>query len=144
MDYRKGSIGRVFAVRIDHEEDVLAELSGLAAKENIKSAFFVMLGAMGNADLVTGPKDKVVPPAIVWSKFDDVREIIGAGNIFWENEAPKIHLHGAAGSSKGMTMGCIRKAAQAFMVVEVFIVEMDIAVKRVYDEKIGFSPITFG
>jgi len=42
-----------------------------------------------------------------------------------------------------MTMGCIRKTAQAFMVVEVFIVEMDIAVKRIYDENIGFSPITF-
>jgi len=143
MDYRKGSIGRVFAVRVDHGEDVLSELSGLAIKENIKSAFFIMLGAMGSADLVTGPKEKVVPPKIVWSKFDDVREIIGAGNIFWENGTPKIHLHGAAGSSKGMTMGCIRKAAQAFMVVEVFIVEMEIAVKRIYDENIGFSPMTF-
>jgi len=138
MDYRKGSIGRVFAVRVDHGEDVLAELSGLAIKENIKSAFFIMLGAMGSADLVTGPKDKVVPPTIVWSKFEDVREIIGAGNIFRENGAPKIHLHGAAGSSKGMTMGCIRKTAQAFMVVEVFIVEMDIAAERVYDEKSDF------
>ena len=143
MDYRKGSVGRVFSVRIDHGEDVLEGLSVLAIMEDIKSAFFIMLGAMGSADLVTGPKDKVVPPDIVWSKFDDVREIIGAGNIFWENGAPKIHLHGAAGSSKGITMGCIRKAAQAFMVVEIFIVEMDIAAKRVYDEKIGFSPMTF-
>lgn len=143
MDYRKGSIGRVFAVRIDHGEDVLAELSGLALKEDIRSAFFMMLGAMGRADLVTGPKDKVVPPSIVWSKFDDAREILGAGNIFWENGAPKIHLHAAAGSSKGMTMGCIRKAAEAFMVLEVFIVEMDIVAERVHDEKIGFSPMTF-
>jgi len=38
-----------------------------------------MLGAMGSADLVTGPKDKVVPPTTVWSKFDDAREILGAG-----------------------------------------------------------------
>lgn len=143
MDYRKGSIGRVFAVRIDHGEDVLVGLSGLALKEDIRSAFFMMLGAMGRADLVTGPKDKVVPPSIVWSKFDDAREILGAGNIFWENGAPKIHLHGAAGSSKGMTMGCIRKAAEAFMVLEVFIVEMDIVAERVHDEKIGFSPMTF-
>lgn len=143
MDYRKGSIGRIFAVRIDHGEDVLGELSGLAVKEEIRSAFFIMLGAMGSADLVTGPKDKVVPPTIVWSKFDDAREILGAGDIFWENGAPKIHLHGAAGSSRGITMGCIRKAAQAFMVLEVFIVEMDIAARRVFNEKIGFSPMTF-
>lgn len=143
MDYRKGSIGRIFAVRIDHGEDVLAELSGLAVKEEIRSAFFIMLGAMGSADLVTGPKEKVVPPTIVWSKFDDAREILGAGDIFWENGAPKIHLHGAAGSSKGITMGCIRKAAQAFMVLEIFIIEMDIAARRVFNEKIGFSPMTF-
>lgn len=106
MDYRKGSMARVFAVRIDHGEDVIAELCGLARKEEIKSAFFIMLGAMGNAELVTGPREKVVPPTTVWSKFDDVREVIGAGSIFRENGEPKIHLHGAAGSGKGMIMGC--------------------------------------
>lgn len=143
MDYRKGTIERVFAVRVDHGEDVLAKLSGLAVKENIRSAFFIMLGAMGSADFVTGPKDNVVPPTVVWSKFNDAREIIGAGNIFWEKGSPKIHIHGVAGNSKGINMGCIRKAAQAFMVVEVFIVEMDIAAERVFDEKIGFSPMTF-
>lgn len=143
MDYRTGSIGRVFAVRIDHGEDVLSELSGLASKENIISAFFIMLGALGGAELVTGPKERSVPPTIVWSKFDDGREIIAAGNIFRENGAPKLHVHGVAGSSRGMTMGCIRKAAQSFMVVEVFIMETDIKAERIRDEKIGFSPITF-
>ncbi|MFA4934408.1 MAG: DUF296 domain-containing protein [Candidatus Methanoperedens sp.] len=143
MDYRKGSIGRVFAVRIDHGDDVIAEISGLALKEGIRSAFFIMLGAVGSAELVTGPKEKVVPPTTVWSSFADAREIIGAGNIFWENDAPKIHLHGAAGSSKGMTMGCFRKKAEAFMVVEVFIIEMDIAAERVFDEKMGASMIRF-
>jgi len=29
------------------------------------------------------------------------------------------------------------------MVLEVFIVEMDIAARRVFNEKIGFSPMTF-
>ncbi len=143
MDYRKGSIGRVFAVRIDHGEDVIAGLSGLALKEDIRSAFFIMLGAAGSAELVTGPMEKVVPPTTVWYKFDDAREIIGAGNIFWENSAPKIHLHGAAGSSRGMVMGCFRKKAEAFMVVEVFIMEMDITAERVFDEKMGASPIRF-
>ncbi len=143
MDYRKGSVRRVFAVRIDHGEDVIDELCGLALKEDISSAFFIMLGAMGSAELVTGPKEKIVPPVTVWSKFDDAREVIGAGNIFRENGAPKVHLHGAAGSGRGMIMGCIRKKALAFMVVEIFIVEMDIQAERVFDEKIGFSPMRF-
>ncbi|MCX9012033.1 MAG: DUF296 domain-containing protein [Candidatus Methanoperedens sp.] len=143
MDYRKGSLGRVFIARVDHGEDLLAELSALALKEDIRSAFFIMLGAMGEAKLVTGPKKKSVPPEVVWSAFDDVREVIGAGNIFYENGAPKIHLHAAAGSSKGLTMGCIRKKAESFMVLEIFILEMDIPAERVFNEKIGFSPITF-
>ncbi len=29
MDYRTGSIGRIFAVRIDHGEDVIAEICKL-------------------------------------------------------------------------------------------------------------------
>lgn len=143
MDYRKGSVRRVFAVRVDHGEDVIDELCGLALKEDISSAFFIMLGAMGSAELVTGPKEKVVPPVTVWSAFNDAREVVGAGNIFRENGSPKIHLHGAAGSGKGIVMGCIRKKAQAFMVVEIFIVEMDIQAERVFDEKIGFSPMRF-
>lgn len=144
MDYRKGLIKRVFAVRVDHSEDVIAGLSALALKEDIKSAFFIMLGAMGDAELVTGPKEKVVPPTTVWAAFNDAREIIGAGSIFWEKGKPKIHLHGAAGSSRGMVMGCFREKAQAFMVVEIFIVEMDITAEKVFDEKIGASLIRFG
>ncbi len=143
MDYRKGSIKRVFVVRVDHGEDLLEELTGLVLKESIKSAFFTILGAIGEAKLVTGSEEKSVPPEIVWSAFDDVREVLGAGNIFWEKGAPKIHLHVAAGSSKGLTMGCIRKKAEAFMVLEIFMIETDISAERIVNEKIGFSPITF-
>ncbi|MDO8724770.1 MAG: DUF296 domain-containing protein [Candidatus Methanoperedens sp.] len=143
MDYRKGSIERIFIARIDHGEDLLKELNGLAAREDIKSAFFIILGAAGKAQLVTGPEEKSVPPVTVWSTFDDVREIVGAGNIFLENGAPKIHLHAVAGSNRGLTMGCIRKEAEAFMVLEVFIIETDIKAERVVNEKMGFSPITF-
>ncbi len=143
MDYRKGSIERIFVARIDHGEDLLKELNRLAVREDIRSAFFMILGAAGKAQLVTGPKEKSVPPVTVWSAFDDVREIVGAGNIFLENGAPKIHLHAVAGSSRGLTMGCIRKEAEAFMVLEVFIIETDIKAERVVNEKMGFSPITF-
>ena len=143
MDYRKGSIGRLFVVRIDHGEDLLGELTGLAVKEDIKAGYFIMLGAMGGAELVTGPKEKVVPPTPIWHGFDDAREVIGVGNIFRENGKPKIHLHGAVGNSENLTMGCIRKKTEVFMVVEVMIMEIDIAAERINDEVVGYSPITF-
>src|SRR4030065_2386548 len=104
MDYRKGSIERIFVARIDHGEDLLKEVNGLAAREDIRSAFFMIIGAAGKAQLVTGPKEKSLPPVTVWSAFDDVREIVGAGNIFLENGAPKIHLQTVAGSTRGLTL----------------------------------------
>ncbi|MBE0521604.1 MAG: DUF296 domain-containing protein [Candidatus Methanoperedenaceae archaeon] len=143
MDYRKGSIGRLFVVRIDHGEDLLGELTGLAARENIKSGFFIMLGAMGGAELVTGPEEKVVPPIPVWYGFDDAREVVGVGNIFRENGKPKIHLHGALGDSENLALGCIRKKTEVFMVVEVMIIEVDIAAERIINEAAGYSPVTF-
>ncbi len=143
MDYRKGSIGRVFIARVDHGEDLLAELSSLALKEKIKSAFFIILGGLEKVEFVTGPKESVVPPVEIWSGFDDGHQMVGAGNIFWENDTPKIHLHGVTGDTKEIAMGCIRKTARTFMYLDVFIIETDIPVKRVFDKKIGASPIRF-
>ncbi len=144
MQYEKGSIGRVFAVRIDHGEDLLSELSKLARNEGIESAFFVLLGAASDAELVIGPKEKSVPPETVWTSFDDAREMIGVGNIVRENGEPRIHLHASAGNSSGMLMGCIRKRAKAFMVLEVMVLELaGFSASREYNEKIGFWPFTF-
>jgi uncharacterized protein len=143
MDYRKGSIGRIFIARVDHGEDLLAELSSLALKEEIVSAFFIILGGLEKAEFVTGPKESVVPPVEIWSAFGDGHQIVGAGNIFWENGTPKIHLHGVTGSTKEITMGCIRKTASTFMYLDVFIIETDILAKRVFDKNLGASPIRF-
>ncbi len=45
MDYKVGSIGRVFIARIDHDEDLLDELVKLARSEEIKQAFFMLIWA---------------------------------------------------------------------------------------------------
>ena len=112
MDYRKGSIGRVFAVRIDHGEDVLGELSGLARQRGYKVCLFYDAGGNGKSRPRYRAKRQGCSTNNCVVKIRRCHEkSLGAGNIFWENGAPKIHLHGAAGSSKGMTMGCIRKAA---------------------------------
>lgn len=42
MKYEKGSAGRVFVVKLEHGDDFLAEIKGLAAKESIRSATFFM------------------------------------------------------------------------------------------------------
>ena len=144
MEYTKGSIGRVFTVRVDHGDDLLYELENLAEKEDIRSAVFVLLGAVREANLVVGPKENKVPPETQWVNLNDVHEVIGVGNIFYENDKPKIHLHSAAGRGTAPVVGCLRGKSEIFMVVEVFILEITgISASRLFDAAKGFAPITF-
>lgn len=144
MEYAKGNIGRVFTVRIDNRENLIEELEKIAKYEKIRSAVFVLLGAVGDANLVTGPMEKSIPPEPVWAKLDKPSEIMGIGNIFFENEKPKVHLHTSAGNRDDVKVGCLRGENETFMVVEVFIMELsNISAARMFDNSKGFSPINF-
>lgn len=144
MEYTKGTIGRVFVARVDHGDDLIAELEKLAKFENIESAMFILLGAVKKAKLVTGPKENIIPPEIMWTEYNDVHEVVGIGNIFPENGNPKIHLHTAAGRGECVKVGCMRGDSETFMVLEVFILEINgISASRVFDNARGFAPVQF-
>ncbi|MBP1909808.1 PPC domain-containing DNA-binding protein [Methanolobus bombayensis] len=146
MEYSQGNIGRVFTVRLDQGDDILKELEGLAVSEDIRSAMFMMLGAVKEANLVVGPKENIVPPDPQWSRLRDVHELIGIGNIFREygTGKPKIHLHSAAGRGESTKTGCLRESSEVFMVVEIFIMEISgISASRIFDPDRGFAPVSF-
>ncbi|MEL4306360.1 PPC domain-containing DNA-binding protein [Methanococcoides sp. LMO-2] len=144
MEYSKGNIGRVFTVRIDTGEDLLEELEGLAEKEQITSAAFILLGAVSKANLVVGPKENAIPPEPMWANYSEPHEVIGIGNIFSEEGKPKIHLHTAAGRGDNVNVGCLRGESEAFMVLEVFILEISgMDAVRAFDAAKGFAPINF-
>lgn len=144
MEYAKGRIGRVFTVRIDYGDDLILEMIKLAELERIESAVFVLLGALKEAKLVTGPKESITPPELVWSGFDDAHEILGIGNIFLMDGKPKIHLHAGAGRGDNVKLGCLRGESEVFMVVEAFVFELEgISARRVADKEQGFAPLDF-
>ena len=97
MEYRKGTVGRVYSVRFDEGDIFLEELLDLIVKENIRCGWFHILGGLREADVVTGPKEPTMPPEPVWSQVRGSREVVGAGSIFWDENEPKIHLHAALG-----------------------------------------------
>lgn len=144
MEYTKGRIGRVFTVRIEHGEDLILELIKLAELENIESAVFMLLGALKEGKLVSGPKENKRPPEPVWTVFNDAREILGIGDIFQEDGRPKVHLHAGTARGDDVKLGCLRGESEVFMVVEAFIFELEgIYARRIMDTEQGFAPVSF-
>ncbi|MDH3360448.1 MAG: DUF296 domain-containing protein [Desulfobulbaceae bacterium] len=144
MDYRSGKVGRVFAVRFDEGDDFLTELTDLITKENIRSGWFHVIGGLREAGVVTGPQKPVMPPDPVWAELDSVRETLGTGTIFWDNNEPKIHLHAALGHHGDTLTACVRKNTKVYLVLEVFIIETEgINATRPWYEKGGFNRLTF-
>nr|QNO47168.1 hypothetical protein FLPJBPEJ_00012 [Methanosarcinales archaeon ANME-2c ERB4] len=140
MDYTAGSIGRVFVARIDHDEDLLAELVKLARSEEIEQAFFMLIGAVKNMQIVTGPKEDTVPPDPMWHSIAGACEILGIGNILRKNGNPSIHLHAALGKGNDVTVGCLRDSVDTYLTTEAVIFEISgTAGERVYDDMYGIA-----
>lgn len=144
MEYRKGTIGRVFSVRFDEGDNFLEELLNLITTENIRCGWFHVLGGLREADVVTGPKEPTIPPDPVWRQIRGAREVLGAGSIFWDGSEPKIHLHAAMGHHGDTLTACVRKGTKVYLILEVMIIELDgIEATRPWYEKGGFNRLTF-
>lgn len=144
MEYRSGNIGRVFTVRFDHEDDFLGELLSLIKKENIRCGWFQVIGGLLEADIVTGPKEPVMPPEPVWDSLTSARETLGAGSVFWDGDTPRIHLHAALGHHGHTLTSCVRKGTKVYLILEVIIFEIaGIDATRPWFEEGGFNRLTF-
>ena len=144
MDYRSGNVGRIFAVRFDDGDDFLSSLEELIVKEGIRNGWFHVIGGLRQAGVVTGPQKPVMPPDPVWREVDEAREVLGAGSIFWDGDAPKIHLHAGLGHHGDTLCACVRRNTKAYLVLELYIIEISgFEASRPWYEKGGFNRLTF-
>jgi predicted DNA-binding protein with PD1-like motif len=142
VKYQQGTIGRVFVAKVEHGDDLMQELKSLAIKENIRCAVVQIIGAMKSASVVTGPKECVVPPEPVWRSFEDGREILGMGTIFWDDSEPVLHLHSAIGKGDSCIMGCIRGETETYLILEVIVMEISgIDAFRGIDPQLGIKAL---
>jgi predicted DNA-binding protein with PD1-like motif len=89
---------------------------------------------------VVGPEEEKMPPKPVWKDIKESHEVIGNGTIFWQENEPKIHFHGAFGKKDMVKVGCLRGASETFLVLEVIIIEIQgIDVKREFDPVSGLT-----
>jgi predicted DNA-binding protein with PD1-like motif len=144
MDYRTGTINRVVTIRFDEGDDFLKGLTEVAIKERIRCAWFFVLGGLREAEVVTGPKEPVMPPDPVWQQIAGARETLGAGSIYWEGDEPRIHLHAALGHHGETITACVRKGTKVYLVLEVCLIEIaGIDATRPWYPEGGFNRLTF-
>lgn len=144
MEYTSGTIGRVFAARFRDGEPVYSGIEAIAQREKVESAMVLILGGARRGGVVVGPKRADGPIEPMTCEFDDAREIVGAGTIFPTDGRPGLHLHAAIGRGDQTIVGCPRERLDAFLVLEVFIIEVKgLAGARQPDPATGLNLLAF-
>jgi uncharacterized protein len=144
VEYSQGTVGRVFFIRFDNDDDVVEGLSLLAEKEKVSLASVNILGALRSAELVCGPKTPELPPVPNFVSFDDVREVLGFGTITSRNGKPRIHLHASFGKKDTSLTGCLRKGNRVFITIEAVVSEIKgVSLDRKVDEGSGIDLVVF-
>lgn len=140
MEYTKGTIGRVFLIKFVDDDVLIDQLILLAKKEKIKTASLIFIGALKNGDLVTGPKQPVIPPEPNRVAFKDGWEVMGMGTILTNSKGPQLHIHASMGKKKKVLTGCLRGKSKVFLVVEAIIIELKgIKASKDIDLKTGLN-----
>jgi uncharacterized protein len=124
LKYQAGEIGRVFVLRFDDGDAVLGNILEIAKKEEIRAGVFYLVGGMKSAAIVVGPEKEELPPVPVWREIKESHETMGMGTIFWQEDEPRIHFHGAFGKRDTVKVGCLREFAETFIVLEGIIMEV--------------------
>jgi len=124
MKYQVGETGRVIIARFEDRDNILQGLSEIAKKENIRAGICYLVGGMKSGRFVVGPEKEELPPVPIWRELNESHEIVGIGTIFWQDDTPKVHFHGAYGKRDSVKMGCMREGSEAFLVLEAVIIEI--------------------
>jgi predicted DNA-binding protein with PD1-like motif len=138
MEYTQGNLGRIYVLKFKDQDDLLDELKGFLRKEKLKAGVFVCIGALRQGQVVTGPKQPVIPPEPNWRKFSQGWELVGLGTVFSDAEGPHVHLHVSVGKKKSVITGCLRKQSRIFLVMEAVFFELkNVKAHKNLDSKTG-------
>ena len=124
MKYSEGAIGRVIVARFDDGEEMVSGMRELMTRTGISSAVVFFLGALRSGETVVGPVEDELPPVPSWLAFGSPHEVVGVGTVFPVEGKPAIHLHGAVGRGDRSFVGCLRKVAEVYLILEVIVLEI--------------------
>jgi len=141
MQYSEGRIGRVFVVRFDEGEDLLEGLRRFLAERKVRTGYLMVLGALHEGRMVTGPEEDVIPPVPHWETASGGWEMLGVATVYPDDRGePALHLHATAGRGQETLTGCLREVARVYLVVEAIVVELEgISFRRRHDPFTGLN-----
>jgi len=122
----EGKLGRVFVLRLDHDDAIPQSIEDFAAEKKIQIAQVVFVGGIYQGSLVTGPRKTEEPcPDPIILPISEAGDTFGTGIIAPnENGRPILHMHGAHGRSGQTMAGCFQKGVKVWLVGEAVIYEI--------------------
>jgi predicted DNA-binding protein with PD1-like motif len=143
LNYTEAKLGRIFILRLHHEETLHEVIEKFAAQKQVKSALcFFLGGAQDKSKVIVGPKDgNAMPPEPMITILRGVHEALGVGTIFTDEEGtPKLHMHASFGRNDNAVTGCVRAGVEVWQIGEVVILELTGgSAKRTKSKETGFE-----
>ena len=140
LQYSEGSIGRVFALRMDDGEDLIESITKFVLDKKISSSIALFLGALRDSKAVMGPEEPTIPPVPHWEEYQSAWETFGIATIYPSSSGPKLHVHSSLGRGHDSMTGCLREKARIYLVVEAVLLELiGLKATRDYDPSFGFN-----
>ena len=147
MQYSEGTIGRIFALKLEGGERLPDAVEDFARDHEVLSAMVIYVGGAGPATcLVVGPEenrgDDIVP---ILHTLGGIQEVLAVGTLFADEFGhPKMHMHAATGREGTATVGCTRAGVDVWLIGEVILLELaGIGGIRKEDPKTGFEILQF-
>jgi len=124
MQYTEGKPGRVFIVRVDHGEDLIATLTKFLTDHQVKNGYVRFIGALQSGQIVTGPNVLCLPPDPHFESFSGGWEVIGMATITPGSNGPHVHIHASIGRGEKVLTGCLRGEITTYIVIEAVVTEL--------------------
>ena len=130
MDYREVEGAREYVARLDHGRDWRAQIEAFTEEEGIDAAFFVGLGAVGDAELLFYDQDE---GEYYPETFDEPLEVASCtGNVSWLDGERFAHTHMVLSREDGSCVAGHLDAATTFA-GELYVREFDTRLEREHD-----------
>jgi len=142
MKATEGKLGRVFVIRLEDGDVLPGCIEKFAEKERISVGHAILVGGIGEGQIVVGPRySHKMPPEPMLLPVDGAHEVAGVGVLApGQDGKPVLHMHAALGRSGQTMAGCLRPGVTTWIVGEVILYEIIGAkVVRLKDNSSGFA-----